>query len=64
MAGKSQEDIPSEIAELFAAAKKLPLGPKRDTLLLKAKELEATWKVERWVSSSGLRPPREAGNHD
>jgi hypothetical protein len=64
MAGKSQEDLPSEIAELFAAAKRLPLGPKRDKLLCKVLELEARLKVERWVSSSGLRPPRGAEDRD
>jgi hypothetical protein len=64
MAGKSREDLPSEIAKLLAAAEKLPLGPKRDRLLWKAKELEATWKIERWVSSSELRPPRGAEDRD
>ncbi|WP_245329227.1 hypothetical protein [Bradyrhizobium centrolobii] len=53
--------MPSQIAELFAAAEKLPLGRERDELLWKALELEATLKVERWINSSGLQPPRKVG---
>ncbi|WP_284266650.1 hypothetical protein [Bradyrhizobium iriomotense] len=62
MAGTSE--LPPEIAELFAAAEKLPLGKKRDELLWKALELEARLKVERWLNSSGLRPPRRTGDED
>ena len=61
MAGETQ-DLPSEITELFAAAAKLPLGKKRDELLWKALEMEARFKVERWVNSSGLRPLRNVGS--
>ncbi|MGV7219821.1 hypothetical protein [Bradyrhizobium sp. UFLA05-112] len=56
------QDLPPEIAELFVAAEKLPLGKKRDDLLWKALELEARLNVERWVSSPGLRPRRETAD--
>jgi hypothetical protein len=61
MAGKSQEEpfIPSDIAALFVAAEELPSGKKRDKLRCKALELEARLKIERWINSSGLRPPCE-----
>ncbi|OAF01374.1 hypothetical protein AYJ54_28825 [Bradyrhizobium centrolobii] len=61
MAERPRECLPSQIAELFAAAEKLPLGRERDELLWKALELEATLKVERWINSSGLQPPRKVG---
>lgn len=57
MAGKAGK-LPSDIAELFVAADKLPLGRKRDELLSRALELEATLRMERWIGSSELRPPR------
>ncbi|MGV7212469.1 hypothetical protein [Bradyrhizobium sp. UFLA05-112] len=63
MAEETQE-LPPEITELFVAAEKLPLGKKRDELLWKALELEAKFKMERWVNSSGLRPPRNVGSGD
>jgi len=56
--------LSSEIAKMFAAADKLPLGEKRDELLWKAMELQARLKVERWVNSSGLRPPRGTRGED
>jgi len=62
--GLNTKGLPSDIAELFVAAEKLPLGKKRDELLSRALELEATLKMERWINSSGLRPPRKTSNDD
>ncbi|MBR0777242.1 hypothetical protein JQ625_20580 [Bradyrhizobium diazoefficiens] len=49
----------SEIAELFEAAARPFLGKERDDLLWEALDMETRLKAERWVSSIGLRPPRE-----
>ncbi|MCP3465410.1 MULTISPECIES: hypothetical protein [unclassified Bradyrhizobium] len=58
------QDLPPDIAELFAAAEKLPLGKERDSLLWKALELEARLNVERWVGAPGLRSPRGTAGKD
>jgi hypothetical protein len=42
---------------VFAAAK-LPRGAERSELLLKVRDREAVVRIERWVSSPGLRSPK------
>jgi hypothetical protein len=47
--------------ELEAAkneAEKLPHGKKREALERKIQRLETATKINRWISSPGLEPPR------
>jgi hypothetical protein len=39
------------------AARRLPPGKKRETLLRQARASEMTIQIERWISSPGLRQP-------
>jgi hypothetical protein len=39
------------------AARRLPPGKKRETLLRQARTSEMTVQIEKWISSPGLRPP-------
>jgi len=43
--------------ETRRAARLLPPGEGRETLLRKARQAEATANIEKWFSSPGLRPP-------
>jgi len=45
----------SEAAKQEAA--KLPHGKLKDQLLLEARQLQTASKINRWLSSPGLRPP-------
>ena len=40
------------------AARKLPPGKERETLLRSARESEAAAAINRWISSPGLRAPK------
>ena len=39
------------------AARRLPPGKKRETLLRQARASEMAVQIEKWISSPGLRPP-------
>jgi hypothetical protein len=39
-------------------AEKLPVGKEREALVRKARQLETACQMDRWISSSELRPPR------
>ena len=39
------------------AARRLPPGRKRETLLRQARASEMAIQIEQWISSPGLRPP-------
>jgi hypothetical protein len=39
------------------AARRLPPGKRRETLLRQARASEMTVQIEKWISSPGLRPP-------
>lgn len=39
------------------AARRLPPGKKRETLLRQARASETAIQIEKWISSPGLRPP-------
>jgi hypothetical protein len=39
-------------------AEKLPHGHKREALERKIKQLETAIKINQWISSPGLEPPR------
>ena len=53
-----QERLTKFVQESRAAAKTLPPGAERHDLLLKAREGEAAAKIDRWLSSPGLRGPK------
>jgi hypothetical protein len=39
------------------AARRLPPGKRRETLLRQARASEMAVQIEKWISSPGLRPP-------
>jgi hypothetical protein len=39
-------------------AEKLPRGKERDALLRKARQLHTASRINAWLSSPGLRPPK------
>jgi cell division protein FtsB len=43
---------------LKAEAEKLPYGKEREALEAKARQLEITSKINEWLSSPGLQPPK------
>jgi hypothetical protein len=53
-----QERLNNFAQEARTAATKLPPGTERDELLQRAREGEATAKLERWLSSPGLQTPK------
>jgi hypothetical protein len=40
------------------AAERLPIGPKRDDLIKRARVAETTAHLDKWLNSPGLRPPK------
>ncbi|MBR0962627.1 hypothetical protein JQ554_00935 [Bradyrhizobium diazoefficiens] len=53
-----QERLTQFTQEARAAARKLPAGAERHTLLQKARDGEAAAAMERLLSSPGLQPPK------
>lgn len=43
--------------EVREAARQLPPGKQRETLLRQARASETAAQIDRWISSPGLRPP-------
>jgi hypothetical protein len=39
-------------------AQKLPYGKEREALLRKARQLETASRINQWLSSPGLKPPK------
>jgi hypothetical protein len=39
-------------------AQKLPYGKEREALVRKARQLETASRINRWLSSPGLQPPK------
>ena len=39
-------------------AEKLPVGREREALVRKARQLETASRINQWLSSSGLKPPK------
>jgi hypothetical protein len=48
---------PLALEALRVQIKSLPQGRKRELLDRRARELEIALQVDKWLSSSGLRPP-------
>jgi hypothetical protein len=55
-----EQNIAAEKARLETEAAKLPLGPQRDSLLKKIRQLQTASHVSEWLSSPGLQPPKPA----
>ena len=53
-----QERLNKFTREARAAARNLPAGAERHTLLQKARDSEAAAEMERWLSSPGLQSPK------
>lgn len=53
-----QERLNKFTREARAAARNLPAGAERHTLLQKARDGEAAAEMERWLSSPGLQSPK------
>lgn len=52
------ERLALEAHRLKEQAKTLPYGRQRDEILRKARQIETASRINEWVSSPGLRPPR------
>ncbi|MDI3561972.1 hypothetical protein OWC48_16300 [Bradyrhizobium sp. Arg816] len=50
--------LASEARELREQAKQLPPGPKRESLLRRARFDEIAVHMTEWLTSPGLQPPR------
>jgi hypothetical protein len=53
-----QERVSAWAAQLRAQAAQLPPGPKRDGLLMKAREADMSARINGWINSRGLQPPK------
>ncbi len=53
-----QERLTKFTQDARAAARNLPAGAERHTLLQKARDGEAAADMERWLSSPGLQDPK------
>jgi hypothetical protein len=51
------EPLALEALRVKEQIKSLPQGRKRELLARRARELEIALHVDKWLSSSGLRPP-------
>jgi hypothetical protein len=49
--------LSEEAQRLRAKAKLLPPGAARDELIRKARQAEAGSRINKWITSPGLRPP-------
>jgi hypothetical protein len=59
MKSKSFKDrLLQEAEQAREQAKALPLGLQRDALLKKASRAETAARIEEWLGSPGLRPPK------
>ena len=50
--------LANESERLREEAEKLPHGPKREILLRKARQADIALRVDEWLSSPGLQPPK------
>lgn len=55
-----EENIAAEKARLEAQIAQLPPGPQKERLLKKINQLETASRVNQWLTSPGLQPPRPA----
>jgi hypothetical protein len=53
-----EDRIAAERAQVEQAAANLPEGPHKDTLLKNINQLDKALRINRWLSSPGLQPPK------
>ena len=53
-----EERLAAEAERLSEQAKKLPLGPERETLIRRARQAETGSHISEWLKSPGLQPPK------
>jgi hypothetical protein len=53
-----QERLAREAELARARATSMPSGKERDALLRKAHQAETASRIDQWLSSPGLRPPK------
>jgi hypothetical protein len=53
-----QERLAREAEQARMRATSMPSGKERDTLLRKARQAETALRIDQWLSSPGLRPPK------
>jgi hypothetical protein len=55
-----EDRIAAEKARLEAQVTNVPHGPARDALLKKIRQLETASRLNEWLNSPGLQPPKPA----
>jgi hypothetical protein len=53
-----QQRLSAWAEQLRAQAAKLPPGPRREGLLMKAGETDLSAQIDGWINSPGLQPPK------
>jgi hypothetical protein len=53
-----QQRLAREAELTRARATSMPLGKERDSLLRKARQAETASRLDEWLASPGLRPPK------
>jgi hypothetical protein len=55
-----EDQIAAEKARVEAQVAKLPPGPQKDGLLKKLRQLETASRINEWLTSPELQPPKPA----
>jgi hypothetical protein len=58
--GKDATPFEERLAEVAEQAKARPPGIKRDALMRKVRQAETTARLNEWLTSPGLQPPKKA----
>jgi hypothetical protein len=53
-----KERLASFANDVRKEAERLPPGPERDNLLMRARRAETASHIEEWARSAGLQPPK------
>ena len=53
-----KERLSAWAEQLRSQAAKLPPGPQRNGLLMKARETDVSAHIDGWINSRGLQPPK------
>jgi hypothetical protein len=53
-----QERLADEARQLLEEARLLPPGASREKILKRARQAETASRIDEWLSSPGLRPPK------
>jgi len=58
--GKDATPFEERLAEVAQRAEALPPGIERDELMRKVRQAETTARLNEWLTSPGLQPPKKA----